>query len=104
MHYRLMDEYSVAWPFWGDEGLTAEGTPPLPPRIDRAVRDWAAAFDAGYSWEHGWPDRTTAREHAEQGRRLHAIIETLLPPGDTVTLHLWETTHRGGRDGRGSSR
>ncbi|WP_043673839.1 hypothetical protein [Clavibacter michiganensis] len=103
MHYRLMDEYGVAWPFWGDDGLAADGTPALPPRIEAAVRAWAAAFDASYSWEHGWPDRTAAREHAEQGRRLHAIIEPLLAPEDTVTLDLWETTHRGGGKRRGRS-
>ena len=43
MHYRLMSEYSVAWPFWGDDGLAADGTPALPPRIDAAV---ILAFDA----------------------------------------------------------
>ncbi|PPF56454.1 hypothetical protein C5B94_03270 [Clavibacter michiganensis] len=103
MHYRLMNEYSVAWPFWGDDGLAADGTPALPQRIDAAVRDWAAGFNQSYSWEHGWPNPAAAREHAEQGRRLHAIIEKLLPPDDTVTLDLWETTHRGGPKVHGRS-
>ncbi|MBF4629601.1 hypothetical protein ITJ42_00035 [Clavibacter michiganensis subsp. phaseoli] len=103
MHYRLMNEYSVAWPFWGDDGLAADGTPSLPPRIEAAVRDWAAGFNGSYSWEHGWPNATAAREHAEQSRRLHAIIEKLLSPDDTVTLDLWETTHSGGPKGHGRS-
>jgi hypothetical protein len=96
MHYRLMNEYSVEWPFWHDEGLAANGTPALPPRIEAAVRDWAAKFNESYSWEHGWPDQATAREHEEQGQRLRSIIEKLLPPEDTVSFDLWETTHRGG--------
>lgn len=103
MHYRLMNEYSVVWPFWPDDGPAAEGKPALPSHIEEAVRGWTAESNRSYSPEHGWPDPTTARQHEEQGHRLHAIIEKLLPPEDSVSFEYWETAQRGGPKRRGRS-
>ncbi|MFT2691495.1 hypothetical protein [Clavibacter zhangzhiyongii] len=94
MHYRLMNEYDVDRPLWGDEGLCPDGTPELPPRVEAAVREWAAVFHAGFRWDRGWRDRAVAREHAAEGERLIAILAGVLGPDDTVELLYWETDRR----------
>ncbi|MFD2340485.1 hypothetical protein ACFSM7_09135 [Clavibacter michiganensis subsp. tessellarius] len=97
VHYRLMDEYGVDRPLWGDDGLCPDGTPELPPHVEEAVRAWAAVFQEGFEWDRGWRDRAVAREHAAQGERLLAILERVLGPEDTVELVYWETDRRTGR-------
>lgn len=97
MHYRLMDEYGVDRPLWGDDGPCPDGTPELPPHVEEAVRAWAAVFQEGFEWDRGWRDRAVAREHAAQGERLLAILERVLGPQDTVELVYWETDRRTGR-------
>lgn len=95
-HYRLMNEYGITWPFWGDVAECERGDPQLPPRVEQAVLDWAARFNDQYSWESGWPTERAAREHEAQGRRLYDIVSGLLPDGDSLSLDLWETNHRTG--------
>lgn len=97
MRYRLMNEYGVDRPLWGDGGLCPDGTPELPPRVEAAVREWAAVFQEGFRWERGWRDRSVARDHAAQAERLLAILERVLAPDDTVELLYWETDRRRGR-------
>jgi len=96
MHYRLMNEYGVLWPFWADVGKCGPGQPDLPPRVEAAVRAWAANFNDRYSWESGWPTEGEAREHASQAQRLVEILAGLLPEVDSIELDLWETDRRKG--------
>jgi hypothetical protein len=91
MHYRLMNEYGVDRPLWGDEGLCPDGTPKLPPGVEASVLEWADVFQEGFHWERGWRDPAVAREHAAQGERLLATLERVLAPDDTVELVHGET-------------
>ncbi|MDQ1123456.1 hypothetical protein [Microbacterium trichothecenolyticum] len=96
MRYRLMNDYSVDWPFWGgeeDPGLCADGDPSLPTDLAVAVRAWAARFNAKFSWEHGWPDEETAAFHRAEGELLHRKVKEALP-GHDVALMYWETAVR----------
>ncbi|WP_181439714.1 hypothetical protein [Curtobacterium sp. MCBD17_028] len=49
MEYRLMNEYTVDWPIWRDDGGAPEGEPELSQRLAAQVRDWAATFNELYS-------------------------------------------------------
>jgi len=97
VHYRLMNEYGVDRPLWGDEGLCRDGEPELPPRVEAAIREWAAVFQQGFQWDRGWRVRDVAREHAAQGERLLAILERVLGPEDTIELVYGEADRRRGR-------
>jgi len=91
-----MNEYSVAWPLWDDDGLCAAGTPSFSPRLEREILEWARDFDEHYSFESGWPSATAARSHERRGRRLVLLVERELPEGDDVVLRYWETDRRKG--------
>jgi hypothetical protein len=90
VHYRLMDEYGVAWPLWSDDGLCPDGTPDLPQPVADAVRAWAAVFDAGFHRDTGWRDPAVGRAHARQARRLEELVRRALPAGDSCTSQYWE--------------
>jgi hypothetical protein len=93
VHYRMMNEYGVGWPFWGEFGLCQDGEPELPPRLADDVRAWAADFNAGYSWETGWDSWSEGAAHERRGRGLFGAVEKYLEAqGHTVELHYWETT------------
>jgi hypothetical protein len=96
VHYRLMNEYSVDWPFWDEAGLCKEGTPPLSPKLVTEVLAWASAFNDNYAIEAGWPSEAAARSHERQGHRLLQLVERELPTEDDVVLGYWETNRRKG--------
>jgi hypothetical protein len=100
MHYKMMNEYTVDWPFWNvwattneHPSLCAEEDPPLPhlpEDLTQRIRQWARQFNDHFSWETGWPSREMARAHEEEGRRLHGQVVAALPD-DIVDLDYWET-------------
>ncbi|WP_146243202.1 hypothetical protein [Curtobacterium sp. MCBD17_021] len=97
MHYRMMNDYSADWPLWGDDGQCPDGEPALPPRLDADVRQWAADFDGGYSYEFGWQTKARADEHRRRGRGLFGAVQRVVEAeGHTVELAYWETAHRKG--------
>jgi hypothetical protein len=101
VHYKLMNDYSAAWPFWGGReglGLCADGDPALPADVAAAARSWAAQFDELFDHEHGWPDRGIAMAHEAEGQRIHTAIQNLLPEDDVV-LRYWERSYRKVGDG-----
>ncbi|AWT24984.1 hypothetical protein Csp1_01560 [Corynebacterium provencense] len=65
-------------------------TAPLPKDLADRVRAWARAFHEHFEPGTGWPTKQMARDHQEEGRRLHAEVAAALPD-DTVVLHYWET-------------
>lgn len=91
-----MNEYSVDWPLWDEDGLCAVGTPSLSPRLESEVLAWARDFSEHYDIEAGWPTEAAARSHERQGRRLLLLVERELPVGDDVVLGYWETNKRKG--------
>lgn len=98
MQYRLMNDYSADWPFWGGKdgaGLCADGDPALPVETATAARAWASQFNALFDWQHGWPSAAIAAAHEEEGRRLYDEVKSALP-GDEVVLQYWERTYREG--------
>lgn len=98
MQYRLMNDYSADWPFWGGKegaGLCADGDPDLPEEIATAARAWAAQFNALFDWQHGWPDAAVAAAHEAEGKRLYEDVGRALP-GEQVTFEYWERSYREG--------
>ncbi|MBD3757204.1 MAG: hypothetical protein IE924_03775 [Microbacterium sp.] len=98
MQYRLMNDYSADWPFWGgkeDAGLCADGDPALPGSTAAAARAWAAQFNESFDWQHGWPNAAMAVAHEEEARRLYEEVKRALP-NDQVALVYWERTYREG--------
>ncbi|KTR03746.1 hypothetical protein [Curtobacterium citreum] len=96
MRYRLMNEYSVDWPLWHDDGLCDAGTPSFSPQLEREILEWARDFNENYGIETGWPTEAAARSHERQGRRLLLLVERELPEEDDVVLGYWETNKRKG--------
>jgi hypothetical protein len=96
VRYRLMNEYSVDWPLWDDDGPCDAGTPPFSPRLEHEILEWARDFTENYGIESGWPTEAAARSHERQGRRLLLLVERELPEGDDVVLGYWETNKRKG--------
>ncbi len=98
MQYRLMNDYSADWPFWGGKegaGLCADDDPVLPAETAAAARVWAAQFNELFDWQYGWPDAATAVAHEEEARRLFEEVKRALP-GDHVVLQYWERAYREG--------
>ena len=93
--YKLMNDYSAAWPFWGgrDIGLCHDDDPALPAEVAAAARSWAAQFNELFDHEYGWPNRAIALAHREEGERLFAEVGRLLPDHD-VSFHYWEHAYR----------
>ncbi|WIB63201.1 MULTISPECIES: hypothetical protein [unclassified Curtobacterium] len=103
MEYRLMNEYTVDWPLWRDDGGAPEGEPELSERLAAQVRDWAATFNELYSYKTGWPDARTCQAQRAEGEHLAAAIARELGPDDSIELDFWETAHAG-RNDRGTRR
>lgn len=96
MQYRLMNDYSADWPFWGGKegaGLCGDGDPALPEEIATAARAWAAQFNELFDWQQGWPSAAIAAAHEEEASRLYAEVKRALPD-DKVILHYWERAYR----------
>ncbi|WIB78695.1 hypothetical protein DEJ28_06250 [Curtobacterium sp. MCPF17_002] len=91
-----MNEYSVDWPLWDEEGLCPEGTPSFSPRLASEILAWARDFTENYSIEAGWPTEAAARSHERQARRLLLLVERELPAEDDVVLGYLETNRRKG--------
>lgn len=91
-----MNEYSVDWPLWDEDGLCPEGRPALSETVRDEVLRWAAVFNEDYSVEAGWPTEAAARSSERQARRLFLLVERELPPGDELVLGYWETNRRTG--------
>jgi hypothetical protein len=92
MRYKLMNEYSVGWPFWGGRkgaGLCAANDPKLPEEVSIAVLSWAAQFNAFYDFETGWPDAMMAAAHHAEGERIFKEVQRLLPEHQLV-FQYWE--------------
>ncbi|MDT0211355.1 hypothetical protein [Curtobacterium sp. BRD11] len=96
MRYRLMNEYSVDWPLWHDDGLCVARTPSFSPRLEREILEWAHDFNENYGIETGWPTEAAAGSHERQGHRLLLLVERELPEEDDVVLGYWETNKRKG--------
>lgn len=96
MRYKLMNDYSAAWPFWGGKegaGLCAEDDPALPDDVAVAARVWAAQFNELFDYQHGWPNQVAALAHEAEGERLFGAVRRALP-ADEVTFHYWERAFR----------
>lgn len=91
-----MDDYSVEWPFWDEDGLCEEGTPSLSPKLVAEVLAWADDFNDHYGIDAGWPSKAAARSHERQGYRLRQFVERELQAEDDVVLGYWETNRRKG--------
>lgn len=96
MRYGLMNEYTVDWPFWDEDGHCREGTPNLSPKLVAEVRAWASEFNTSYDVEAGWPTESAARSHERQGHRLLRLVAGELSTDDDVVLDYWETNRRKG--------
>lgn len=82
MQYRLMNDHSADWPFWGGKegaGLCADGVPALPEATAAAARAWASQFVDLFNWQHGWPNAAMAAAHEEEVRRLYKEVTRALP-------------------------
>lgn len=100
MHFKMMNEYTVDWPFWNVWATTsehpylcAEEDPPLPclpDELSQEIRRWARQFNEHFDDVTGWPSGGMARAHEEEGRRLHEQVVAALPE-DIVDFHYWET-------------
>jgi hypothetical protein len=103
MRYRLMNDYSVDWPLWGDEELMPYGKPELPPRLVAEIRAWADEFEEFCLPMEGWPDAKTGRLHWEEGERLAAAIRRELGPDDSLEYGMGDRRSRENDLNRGGS-
>ena len=96
MQYRLMNDYSADWSFWGGKGgagLCADADPALPVETATAARAWASQFNELFDWQQGWPNAAIAAAHEAEGKRLYDEVKRALP-GDEVVLQYWERSYR----------
>lgn len=93
---RLMNEYGVRWPLWGDmDNYPYElGVLPLSDRLTADLLSWAESFQEQYDHEHGWPSGVIAEAHFDEGHRLAAALQGELGAAFVVEIGLWETNRR----------
>ncbi|WP_417286663.1 hypothetical protein [Corynebacterium variabile] len=104
MYIKMMNEYSVDWPFWNPAGKNPDTDlpyllsdmddplPRLPDDLAARIRAWTRTFAENFDPFQGWPSQDMARAHEEEGRRLHAEVAATLPD-DTVVRNYWETDY-----------
>ncbi|MGP5690994.1 hypothetical protein ACTXOY_01230 [Corynebacterium variabile] len=114
MYIKMMNEYSVDWPFWNPAGRNPDldlpyllsdmddPLPHLPDDLAAQVRSWTRQFAENYERNFRWPSQEMARAHEEEGRRLHAEVTAALPV-DTVVLDYWETGYADDAEDTGDS-
>ncbi len=87
---RLMNEYSVDFPIWDEDGLVDAAGFPVGPQLGAELREWAAIFDAHFDPFEGWDDPAVASLHHARGPALRDRLQTELGPGCHVVLDQWE--------------
>jgi hypothetical protein len=87
---RLMNEYTVDLPLWGEEGLQDPESWPLSDDLLERLRAWAAGFNEHFDHEHGWDDPSRASGHAAAGRTLRDEVADELGDRYNVILRHWE--------------
>ncbi len=114
MYIKMMNEYSVDWPFWNPAGRNPDldlpyllsdmddPLPHLPDDLAAQVRSWTRQFAEIYERNFRWPSQEMARAHGEEGRRLQAEVTAALPV-DTVVLDYWETGYADDAEDTGDS-
>ncbi len=114
MYIKMMNEYSVDWPFWNPAGSNPDldlpyllsgmddPLPHLPGDLAAQVRSWTRQFAENYERNFRWPSQEMARAHGEEGRRLQAEVTAALPV-DTVVLDYWETDYADDAEDTGDS-
>ena len=93
---RLMNEYAVQWPLWGDmENYPYQpGVLPVSPALTFDLLAWAEHFNSNYDHEFGWKSESIAEAHFDEGHRIAAALQGELGEAFVVELALWETNHR----------
>ncbi|WNM26477.1 hypothetical protein RN607_09720 [Demequina capsici] len=87
-----MNEYTVAWPLWNDDGLAPDDEPSgLSPELTARIRAWATHFGKHFTVEQGWPSQAHADFNATEGATLLDQLRHERPDLE-FTLDLWETT------------
>lgn len=92
---RVINEYGVNWPLWGDmENYPYQlGVLPMSDQLTVDLLAWAANFNERYDHELGWPSEAVAEAHFDEGHRLAAALQGELGSTFVVELGLWETNH-----------
>ena len=93
MRLRLMNDYSVAIPLWGDNYEVDFLPPGVPADLEADLRAWAKQFNDNFEPGTGWPTRDMADSHRAEGERLLRQLRAALP-NDEVVLDYWELMHR----------
>lgn len=87
---RLMNEYTVRWPLWGQLGPLSEGELKVSDPVARELKAWARSFNEHFDWQRGWDDPAIAAAHALEATRLRDALQADLGPQYDVVLDLWE--------------
>lgn len=93
MRIKLMNDYTVELPLWGDEGLLDDDVSLISEDLERQLRAWASNFNEHFSWETGWPSAEMESAHRVEGERLFVELQAALPRDD-VTFQYWEKGHQ----------
>jgi len=87
---RLMNDYTVRRPLWGEGGLLAAGDPPLPAPLEEKIARWAEGFNADFDHLRGWPSHERYLAHQALALEIMDELQRIQGP-EAVLLDLWET-------------
>jgi len=91
---RLMNDYTVEWPLWGEDGMLDRSDLAVDPILTERLELWASLFNHYFDPDSGWPARELAQFHRQLGEQLARELENSLGEGN-VQLQYWETSVRG---------
>lgn len=86
---KLMPEYSVEVPLWGDDGLIEPGDLPLSESLLEALTAWSALFQEHHRVDSGWLDGSAREEFASSAEVLLTRLRAELGPAYDVVADLW---------------
>jgi hypothetical protein len=85
---RLMPEYTVDLPLWGQHWQALD----LEPSLLSALADWQRQFDAHFIPSKGWTDAVVRDEWAAVAQDLSRRLRRALPEDVDLDVNLWPLT------------
>jgi hypothetical protein len=71
---RLMSDYGVDWPLWGDEGELQPAALGLSDDLTARLQAWQRLFEERFHYESGWRSAEDAAAYAADGVQLQRLL------------------------------
>lgn len=88
---RLMVEYGVDWPLWGDDGPMEPWELGLSRGLTARLREWNDLWETGFHYESGWKEAGDRRRFVHDERLLAAALFDEVRAFADVEVAGWST-------------